>query len=117
MFSYGTSHFLKQVANMLRSIDYLPANCDGNYCIFLSYEQVPNNSILILNSDVPVINSIMTLFCPKRFLRDSIFQPTFVKIFIFFFMQEYKLDFFYSNRLDLNNGKPAPCLATLCEKK
>ena len=26
---YKTSHFLKQVINLLRSIDYLPAYCDG----------------------------------------------------------------------------------------
>ena len=29
MFPYETGHFLKQVINLLRSIDYLPAYCDG----------------------------------------------------------------------------------------
>ena len=28
-FPYETSHFLKQVINLLRSIDYLPAYYDG----------------------------------------------------------------------------------------
>ena len=36
MFPYETSHFLKQAINLLRSIDYIPAYCDGkDTCIWL----------------------------------------------------------------------------------
>ena len=37
-FPYETLHFLKQVTNLLRSIDYLPPYCDGKYVWLIHIE-------------------------------------------------------------------------------